>query len=70
MGFIAYQTSKALDEILSPMVGKTKHHVTNSKRLAEDLSTVKIEDGDIFNPHDVVSLFTNTPITKTLDIVR
>ena len=52
------------------MVGKTKHHVTNSKQLAEDLSTVKIEDGDIFNSHDVVSLFTNTPITKTLDIVR
>ena len=70
MGSIAYQTSKALAEILSPMVGNTKHHVTNSKQLAEDLSTVKIEDGDIFNSHDVVSLFTNTPITKTLDIVR
>ena len=70
MGSIAYQTSKALAEILSPMVGKTKHHVTNSTQLAEDLTTGKIEDGDIFNSHDVVSLFTNTPITKTLDIVR
>ena len=55
MGSIAYQTSKALAETLSPMVGKTKHHITNSKQLAEDLTTVKIEDGDIFNSHDVVS---------------
>ena len=52
------------------MVGKTKHYVTNSKQLAEDLSTLKIDDGDIFNSHDVVSLFTNTPIKKSLEIVR
>ncbi|XP_072022972.1 uncharacterized protein [Amphiura filiformis] len=69
MGSIAYQTSKALAEILSPMVGKTVHHVTNSRELAEELATVKIDDEDIFNSHDVVSLFTNTPINKTLEIV-
>ena len=49
MGSIAYQTSKALAKILSSMVGKTKHHVS--------------ED-------DVVSLFTNTHIKKSLEIVR
>ena len=70
MGSIAYQTSKALAETFSPMVRKTKHYVTNLKQLAEDLTTVKIEDGDILNSRNVVSLFTNTPITKTLDIVR
>ncbi|XP_072050102.1 uncharacterized protein [Amphiura filiformis] len=69
-GSIAYQTSKALAEILSPMVGKTAHHVTNSRELAEELATVRIDDEDIFNSHDVVSLFTNTPINKTLEIVR
>ncbi|XP_072039538.1 uncharacterized protein [Amphiura filiformis] len=69
-GSIAYQTSKALAEILSPMVGKTAHHVTNSRELAEKLATVRIDDEDIFNSHDVVSLFTNTPINKTLELVR
>ncbi|XP_072020439.1 uncharacterized protein [Amphiura filiformis] len=29
-----------------------------------------IDDGDIFNSHDVVSLFTNTPIEKCLDIIK
>ena len=70
MGSIAYQTSKALADILSPIVGKTEHHVTNSRELAEELASVKIGNEDIMNSHDVVSLFTNTPINKTLEIVR
>ncbi|XP_072044089.1 uncharacterized protein [Amphiura filiformis] len=52
------------------MVGKTEHHVVNSRQLAEDLAGVFIEEGDIFDSHDVVSLFTNTPIDKTLSIIK
>ena len=29
-----------------------------------------VDDGDIFKSHDVVSLFTNTPIDKCLDIIE
>ena len=29
-----------------------------------------IEEGEIFNSHDVVSLFTNTPIVQSLDVIR
>ena len=70
MGSIAYQTSKALAEMLSPMVGQTECHIKNSKHLEDDLPKLTIEDGNIFNSHDVVSLFTNTPIDKTLEIIR
>ncbi len=42
----------------------------NSKDLVTELATVMIEDGDIFNSHDVVSLFTNTPIQETLSIIK
>ena len=69
-GSIAYQTSKALAEILSPIVGKTAHHVLNSMQLAEKLVGIMIEDNDIFNSHNVVALFTNTLIAKTLKIIR
>ncbi|XP_072039336.1 uncharacterized protein [Amphiura filiformis] len=69
-GSIAYQTSKALAEILAPLVGKSEHHVINSKALAEEMTAVMIDDGDILNSHDVVSLFTNTPIDKSLDIIK
>ncbi len=69
-GSIAYQTSKALAEILSPLVGTTEHHDVNSKSLAEELTSIMIDDGDILNSHDVVSLFTNTPIEKSLEIIK
>ena len=70
IGSIGYQTSRALADILSPIVGQSEHHVTNSKQLAEEISGICREEGDIFNSHDVVSLFTNTPINKTLEIIR
>ena len=65
-GTIGYQTSRALADILSPLVGTTEHHVLNSKHLSESLTEVMIEEGEIFNSHDVVSLFTNTPIDQSL----
>ena len=69
-GSIAYQTSQALADILAPLVGTTEHHVLNSKHLAEDMAEVFIEEGEIFNSHDVVSLFTNTPIKESLDVIK
>ncbi|XP_072016904.1 uncharacterized protein [Amphiura filiformis] len=67
---IGYETSRWLADILGPMVGKSIHHAVNSKQLAEEMVNVVIEEGDILNSHDVVSLFTCTPIHKVLEIVR
>ncbi|XP_072048537.1 uncharacterized protein [Amphiura filiformis] len=43
-GSIAYQNSRALADILAPLVGTTEHHVLNSKNLAEDMAEVFIEE--------------------------
>ncbi|XP_072022070.1 uncharacterized protein [Amphiura filiformis] len=67
---IGYASSKCLADILAPMVGNSSHHVLNSKALAEESVEVVIEEGDILNSHDVVSLFTCTPINRVLDIVK
>ena len=69
-GTICYNTSRWLADILGGLVGKTKHHVQNSKHLAEELQSLIIEEEDILNSHDVVSLFTNTPIGQVLEIVK
>ena len=61
-GSIGYNTSRALADLLGPLVGSTENHVKNSKELAEESSSVTLEQQDIFNSHDVVSLFTKTPI--------
>ena len=66
-GSIGYATSRSMRNIFAPLTGKTDHHVVNSQQLAEDLAEVYIEEGEMFNSHDVVSLFTNVPIDETLD---
>ena len=65
-----YNTSKELAKILGPLVGQTQHHVANSKDLADNLTEIMVDGGDEFISHDVVSLFTNTPISKALEVIR
>ena len=51
-------------------MGKTEHHVKNSKHLAQTLADITLDDDEILNSHDVVSLFTNTPINKSLEVIK
>ena len=69
-GSICYNISRSLADLLGPLVGKTKYHCHNSKDLANSLKEILIEEDEVFNSHDVVSLFTNTPIETALDIIR
>ncbi len=69
-GLIGYKVSRGLADLLVPLVGKSIHHTKNSKHLADEIKNVIIDPEDIFNSHDVVSLFTNTPIVDTLSIIR
>ena len=69
-GSVGYNGAKSLADILSPLVGQSEHHVLNSKNLADDLRDLTIEEDEILNSHDVVALFTNTPIDLTLQILR
>ena len=62
--------SRSLADLLAPIVGKTTHNITNSKDIASEMACVIIEQDEMFLSHDVVSLFTNTPIDDTLHIIR
>ena len=69
-GSMGYPTSRFLADILGKLVGLTDHNVNNSQELAQDLGEIFVDEGDIFNSHDVIALFTNTPIEEALDITR
>ena len=56
-------------DLLAPLVAETKYHVQNSKQLAGEMKEVKLEEDDMFVSHDVVSLFTNTPIPQSIEII-
>ena len=70
IGSIGYNTSRSLADILSPLVGKTEHHVKNSKDLAEEFRDITLDEQEVLVSFDVVSLFTNTPIGKSIEIVK
>ncbi len=43
IGSVAYNLSKALVEIIKALLGLTQQHRKNSKQLAQELSTIKVE---------------------------
>jgi len=49
---------------------KTEHHVKNSQEFTTEMASVLINEGECFESHDVVSLFTNTPVSEALEIIR
>ena len=70
-GYIEYRTSRALADILAHLVDKSDHHLNlNSKHLAKEMISVMVEEDEMFISHDVVSLFTNTPIHLALQVIR
>ncbi|XP_072046451.1 uncharacterized protein [Amphiura filiformis] len=64
-GSIDYNVSKSLADILNPIIGQFERHV-----LAQDLKDVTLEEDEILNSHDVVALFTSTPVDLTVHVLR
>ena len=69
-GSIMYNLSRSLADILAPLVGKTGHHVENSKDLVKSLQSLTVNGDETLVSFDVVSLFTNTPIDRALEIIK
>ena len=69
-GSMAYNLSRSLADLLKPLVGKTEYVVKNTASFSKDITEIKIEQGEIMNSHNVVSLFTNVPIREALIVIR
>ena len=70
IGTITYAGAKYLADVLSPLVGKTEHHVKNSKDFAEYVKKLKVEPDEELRSCDVSALFTSVPVDKAMDVIR
>jgi hypothetical protein len=70
IGSPTYALAKYLAEILKPVVGKTEHHVVNSKEFVTKMEHIRLGKNDILVSFDVVSLFTNVPVEEACTIAK
>jgi hypothetical protein len=67
---ISYHVATYLAKILTPLVGKTKHHMKNSKEFVKEAWEMKIGPDEELRLYDVSALFTSVPVDKALEVVR
>jgi hypothetical protein len=70
IGTITYGCARYLADVLSPLVGKTVHHVKNSKEFVTEVREIKLEPGEELRSYDVSALFTSVPVDKALEVIR
>ena len=70
IGTISYECAKYVASVLTPMVGKTKHHVNNSSELVKEVSQLQITPEEELRSYDVTALFTSVPVDSALDIIK
>ena len=66
MGSITYFVAKYLAEILSPLVGKSNHHIKNSTHFVNKIKDIEVTPGQKMVSYDVTALFTSIPVDDAL----
>ena len=57
-------------EVGGAPVGKTSYHIKNTATFSKELKDLQVEENEIMNSHDVVSLFTIVHIKKVMEVIR
>ena len=67
---LSYQLSKHLTKILAPLIGNSDSHVLNSAEFSSFIVLKTLSPDEILVLFDVVSLFTNVPVSLAIDVAR
>lgn len=70
IGSPCHKLARFLLKILNPLSGKTDSFINNTPHFLEKLQDAHINTQHLMVSFDVVSLFTNVPVDKTLHIIK
>ena len=65
-----YEVAKEQARIIKPLVGKTIHHVNNTKEFSDKVRNSKLGEGECITFYDVTALFTAVPESSALEIIK
>ena len=70
IGSVTYNCAKYLAKILSPLTGKTNHHVNNTKDFVEKILPLTLSEDEVITSYDVSALFTAVPPDDAIEVAR
>ena len=66
IGSPTHQLARELARILAPLAGRSPTHVRNSADFVNQIHQVSLEETDVMDSFDMVSLFTRVPVDEAL----
>ena len=70
IGTISYECAQYLATVLSPLFGKTEHHVKNLNEFVKEVQEKRLDPDEELHYYDVSALFTSVPISKALLVIK
>ncbi|XP_072041346.1 uncharacterized protein [Amphiura filiformis] len=70
IGAVTYNLARFVADIISPLIGKTEHHIVNSQAFVNQIKDLKVEPDESIVSFDVSALFTSIPVKEALVVVR
>ena len=70
IGSVCYNLARFISDLLSPVVGKSPHHIQNSQDFVTSIKDLKLDDKEILTSYDVTALFTSVPVDGALEVIK
>ena len=70
VGSVTYGVAKELARIFKLLVGKSSHHVNNTKEFADEIRNTKLEEGECITSYNVTAFLTSVPVPSALEIIK
>ena len=67
---INYETSKELERILKPLLGRSPYQVQNTKDFIHQIQGIHVQPDQCTMSYDVKALFTSVPIQPAINIIK